>query len=82
MGGRHRHRFVDDYEGMIAFGLSRQQDESSLIAFVQKFADDDLMALLAPRLADDEILALVDHLTQLLRSHLSEAEYHRYFLKD
>jgi len=32
---------------MIAFGYSREDDERSLIAFLQKFSDDDLMQLLA-----------------------------------
>lgn len=66
----------------MAFGLSREADESSLIAFVQKFADDDHMRLLSGRVADEEIQTLVDFLTGLLKRHLTDAEYHRYFLKD
>jgi len=79
---RHRHDFVETYEGMIAFGYSREEDERSLIAFLQKFSDDDLMMLLSNRVSDSEIENLVDLLTGLMKKHLSEEEYHRYFLKD
>jgi len=79
---RHRHDFVETYEGMIAFGYSREEDERSLIAFMQKFSDDDLMMLLSSRFSDSEIENLVDLLTGLMKKHLSEEEYHRYFLKD
>ena len=79
---RHQHEFVETYDGMMAFGYSREEDERSLIAFLQKFSDDDLMELLSGRLSDSEIEALVDHLIGLMKKHLSEEEYHRYFLKD
>lgn len=77
----HRHEFVATWEGMIAFGYSREEDEKSLIAFLQKFSDDDLMQLLSPRLSDEEIDGLVNLLMGLLKKHLSDGEYHRYFLK-
>jgi len=79
---RHRHEFVETYDGMMAFGYSREEDERSIIVFMQKFADDDLMKLLSGRLSDSEIEELVDHLTGLMKRHLAEGEYHRYFLKD
>jgi hypothetical protein len=66
----------------MAFGYSRDEDERSLIVFLQKFSDDDLMKLLGSRLSDSEMEELVDRLTGLMKRHLSEAEYHRYFLKD
>jgi hypothetical protein len=77
----YRHEFVETWEGMMAFGYSREDDERSLIAFLQKFSDDDLMKLLSPRLSDEEIDDLVDRLMGLLKKHLSDGEYHRYFLK-
>ena len=77
----YRHEFVENFEGMIAFGYSRADDEKSLIAFLQKFSDDDLMRLLTPRLSDEEIDKLVNLLMGLLKKHLSDGEYHRYFLK-
>jgi len=77
----HRHEFVETWEGMIAFGYSREDNERSLIAFLQKFSDDDLMELLSLRLTDQEIDNLVNLLMGLLKKHLSDGEYHRYFLK-
>jgi len=79
---RYRHDFVDKYQGMMAFGYSREEDERSLIVFLQKFSDDDLMELLRSRVSDSEIENLVDLLMGLMKKHLSEEEYHRYFLKD
>ena len=79
---RHRHDFVENYQGMMAFGYSREEDERSLIVFLQKFSDDDLMELLRRRVSDLEIENLIDLLTGLMKKHLSEEEYHHYFLKD
>jgi len=79
---RHRHEFVEEYDGMMAFGFSREEDERSLIAFLQKFSDDELMKLLSRRLSDSEIGELVDHLTGLMKKYMSEKEYHHHFLKD
>ena len=79
---RHRHDFVETYEGILAFGYSREEDERSLIVFLQKFSDDDLMELLRRRVSDLEIENLIDLLTGLMKKHLSEEEYHDYFLKD
>jgi hypothetical protein len=79
---RHRHDFVEKYQGMMAFGYSREEDERSLIVFLQKFSDDDLMQLLRSRVSDSEIENLIDLLMGLMKKHLSEKEYHHYFLKD
>ena len=78
----HHHKFVDEYDGMVAFGFSREVDEKSLMYYLQKFSDDDLMQLLSPRLSDQEIDNLVKLLMGLLKKHLSDGEYHRYFLKE
>ena len=79
---RHRHDFVEKYQGMMAFGYSREEDESSLIVLLQKFSDDELMQLLCGRISDSEIESLVDLLTGLMKKHLNGEEYHRHFLKD
>ena len=79
---RYTHTFVETYDGLMAFGYSREEDERSLIAFLQKFSDDDLMRLLCSRFGDSEIHELVDNLTGLMKRHLSDAEYHQYFLKE
>ena len=79
--GRYSHRFVETYRGPLAFGLSRKVDEASLIVYLQKFSDDQLMEVLRKRLSDDERVKLVDFIMGLLRRHLSEDEYHCLFIK-
>ena len=78
----HSHRFVETYDGMVGFGLNRETDESTLIYYLQKFSDDDVMALMRSRMDEQDLAALFDLLSGLLRKHLSEDEYHRFFLKD
>ena len=78
----HSHRFVEDFEGFVGFGLNTESDMNTIIYYLQKFSDDRLMALLRNRLTDDDRQSLFDLISGLLRKHLSEAEYHRYFLKD
>ncbi len=78
----HKHTLVEEYEGMVAFGLSREIDEKSLIYYLQKFSDDDLMTVLVPRLSDEEINRMSDLISELMRNHLKDSEYHRLFLKD
>jgi 1,2-phenylacetyl-CoA epoxidase catalytic subunit len=80
--GQHSHRFVETYQGLVGFGLDRTTDENTLIYYLQKFADDELMAVLKHRLSDAELSTLFDLLSQLMRKHLSEEEYHSLFLKD
>ena len=79
---RHKHTFVEEYEGMVAFGFSREVDEKSLMYYLQKFSDDDLVKRLVPRLTDEEINQCFEMLTDLMRKHLKDEEYHQYFLKD
>ncbi len=79
---KHKHTFVDAYDGIVAFGFSREVDEKSLMYYLQKFSEDDFMATLIPRLSDGEINQLFELMGQLMRNHFSEDEYHRYFLKD
>jgi len=79
---KHSHRFVEEYTGLVGFGLDRQTDEYSITYYVQKFADDDLMKVLRPRMSDADIEALADMLIRLMKKYLTEEEYHTYFLKD
>jgi hypothetical protein len=78
----HRHTFVETYDGLVAFGFSREVDEKSLMYYLQKFSQDDLMQTLVPRLTDREIGALFDLMSDLMRKHFTDEEYHRYFLDD
>ena len=82
MTDQHSHRFVEDYDGLVGFGLDRETDEHTLTYYLQKFSDDDLMALIRPRLNDSEMDELFSLLARLLKLHLTETEYHRYFLKE
>jgi len=79
---RHRHDFVETYDGMVAFGFSREVDEKSLIYYLQKFSDDDMMEILVPRMSDAEIEAIFNLVSRTMRKHLKEEEYHQYFLKE
>jgi hypothetical protein len=78
----HSHRFVEEFDGFIGFGLNAESDMDTVTYYLQKFSDDQLMRLLRTRLTDEERQAIFDLLSDLLRKHLTEPEYHRYFLKD
>ena len=80
--GKHSHQFVETYGGPVAFGLTRDIDEASLIVYLQKFSDDRLLEMLRGRLSEDEIRKTADWIVALLRAHLSQEEYHRLFLRD
>ena len=64
----------------LVFGLNREEDERSLATFLQLFSRQPFTEVLIPRLSDDEIQGLVHLLTAVMRSHLSEQEYHELFL--
>ena len=80
--GKHSHRFVDDYDGFVGFGLDREGDELTLTYYMQKFSDDEFMALIRGRLSSEDIETLSELLIRLMKKHLTDQEYHRYFLKD
>jgi hypothetical protein len=80
--GKHSHRFVEDYDGFVGFGLDRESDVNTLVVYLQKIADDTLARTLAERMKEEERLEFFDALGRLLKNHLSEEEYHRLFLKD
>ena len=79
---RHSHRFVEEYDGFVGFGLDQESDVNTIAFYLQKIADDALARTLAKRMTDHERLELFDALGRLLKNHLSEEEYHRLFLKD
>ena len=64
------------------FGMDRATDEQSLIAFLKNFSNDRLTQELVPRLTEDEIHQLVDQLTQIMKNHLNDEEYHALFLNE
>ncbi len=79
---KHSYRFAEEYNGFVGFGMDRKTDEASLVVYLQKFSDDDLMNVLKERLTDEEIKEVVDLIHRLMRNHFKEEEYHRLFLKD
>ena len=79
---KHTHRFVEEYDGLVGFGLDREVDEYTLTYYLQKFSDDRFMALMRRRMSQSDMAALFDLLTRLMKEYLSEPEYHQYFLKD
>lgn len=77
---RSSHNFFKEYKGPIAFGLSREVDEASFKVFLQKFSSDQILEVLCPRLAQEELDGIVEMLTQVMRKHLTDREYHTLFL--
>ena len=78
----HSHQFVETYQGPVGFGLNRETDENTLVFFLQKFSDDALISVMKQRFSDQEMIDLFDRLSDLLRKHLNESEYHALFLKE
>ena len=73
---KHTHRFVEEYDGLMGFGFSREVDEKTLTYYIQKFSDDRFMELIRARMSQEDMEALFDFLTRIMK------QYHRYFLKD
>jgi hypothetical protein len=73
---------VETYDGLVGFGMNRETDENTLVYYLQKFSDDKLMAVLRKRMGNDDLAQLFNLLSDLLRKHLSEDEYHKHFLKE
>ena len=79
---KHSHKFVEEYDGLAGFGLSREVDEHTLTYYLQKFSDDQLMALIRGRMSEEDMEEVFNLLGRLLKAYLSDEEYHTYFLKD
>ena len=80
--GHHSHHFVNEYQGLVGFGLDRETDEKSLKVYLQKFSDDTFLSTLLPRLTDEEIEEIFILISRLLKTHLEKEEYHQLFLKE
>jgi len=78
----HSHDFVDEYDGLVGFGMDRQTDENTIIFYLQKFSDDTFIKDFVKRMTDNELEEIFSRITQLLQNHLEEPEYHSLFLKD
>jgi hypothetical protein len=57
-------------------------DEHTLTYYLQKFSDDQLMALMRSRMSEEDMEELFNLMGRLLKEYLNDEEYHTYFLKD
>ncbi|MCF8036428.1 MAG: cytoplasmic protein [Desulfobacteraceae bacterium] len=79
---KYTHEFVETYDGLLGFGWERETDEQTLVCYMQMFSDDALIKTLIRRMSAEELETLHDMVNRLLRTHLSDSEYHRLFLKE
>lgn len=79
---KHSYKFVEDYDGLVGFGLGREIDEFTLTYYLQKFADDQHMALIRSKMTEADMEELFNLLSRLLKQYLTEREYHEVFLKE
>jgi hypothetical protein len=73
---------VESYDGLVGYGADRETDENTVVYYLQKFSDDKFMAAMVKRMTDEELLELFDLINRLLKTHLTETEYHTLFLKE
>jgi len=79
---KHSHDFVETYKDLVGFGSDRETNENTVIYYLQKFSDDRLMENLIKKMTDDDLGEIFFMITRLLKTHLSDSEYHTLFLKD
>lgn len=75
MGGKG-----DSTARRIVFGLSRAEDERSFGDFLAVISREELSSVLAERMSAAEMEEVVDMFSRLMRTHLSNQEYHQLFL--
>ena len=78
----HSHKFVENYNDLVGFGLDRETNEKTVMYYLQKFSDDALMDHLIKKISDEDLEELFSMISGLLKKYLTEPEYHRLFLKD
>lgn len=79
---KHSHLFVEKFDGFVGFGLDRESNENTVQMYLQKFSDDRLMKTILKRMSDDDLAQLFDLVGKMLKTYLTESEYHQLFLKD
>ena len=79
---KHSHDFVETYKNLVGFGLNREIDENTVVYCLQKFSDDSLMEVLKQKMTDQELEEIFELISKVLKKHLTEEEYHRYYLKE
>jgi len=79
---KHSHCFVETFDGIVGFGLDRHSDENTVEVYLQKFSDDRLMETILTRMSDADLSEVFEMTAKMLKKYLTEAEYHRFFLKE
>lgn len=79
---KNRHIFSEEYEELLGFGYSRETDAATLTYYLQRFSQDELMALIRQRISQEHIDELAALLMRLMKTYLTDDEYHRHFLRD
>ena len=79
---KHSHNFVETYKNLVGFGLNRDTNENTVVYCLQKFSDDSLMEVLKQKMTDQELEEIFELISKILKKHLTEEEYHRYYLKE
>ncbi len=62
----HSHDFVETYKGLVGFGADRKTDENTVVYYLQKFSDDQLMKTIIERLSDEDLAEIFSFITRLL----------------
>ncbi|MCG8568298.1 MAG: cytoplasmic protein [Desulfobacterales bacterium] len=76
------HEFIQNYDGLAAFGMDRETDIETLMFYLQKFSEDKFMEAFLPRLSEQELEEIYLFINNSLKKHMNEDEYHALFLKD
>ena len=79
---KHSHRFVDTFDGLLGYGLDRQTNENTVQVYLQKFSDDQLMQTILKRMTDEDLTDAFEFISKMMKTYLTETEYHRLFLKE
>ena len=79
---KDRHKFIQEYKGVGAFGMDRKTDEETIMFYLQKFSEDSFLTTFIPRVSDEELEEIYLFINGKLKQHLIEEEYHTLFLKD
>ncbi len=79
---KFKHVFVNNYNGLGAFGMDRKSDEETVLLYLQMFCDDNFGKMFLERVSDEELTEIYDFINIKLKKHISENEYHNKFLKD
>ena len=80
----HSHDFVEEYKGLVGFGMDRPSDEATVWVYLQKFSrTTPACQAILPRLEQGELEVIFDtDQRPFAASIMSEEEYHDKFLKD